>query len=91
MTDSNQALSWIVFVRDRIQFETRYPALAIETITLMPWFTYFVSGGLSMRCLVPRPLNPVFIGLERLLQPFAPALSLFWQIRVRKKLRPPGG
>jgi SAM-dependent methyltransferase len=85
MMDSNQALSWIVFARDRDLFERRYPALKIETLALMPWFTYFVSGGVTMRYLIPRFFNPMLYGVEWMLTPVAPIFSLYWHIRLRKK------
>jgi hypothetical protein len=85
MMDSNQALSWIVFMRDREQFKTRFPELEIESIGLMPWFTYFLSGGVTMRYMIPRFLERPLIGIEKLLTPFAPAFSLYWHIRLRKK------
>jgi SAM-dependent methyltransferase len=85
MMDSNQALSWIVFVRDRARFEERYPKLKIEAMELMPWFTYFVSGGVTMRYLIPRFMNPLLRGVEWLMTPVQPVFSLYWHIRVRKK------
>jgi SAM-dependent methyltransferase len=84
MMDSNQALAWIVFQRDRAEFERRFPNLKIEQLELMPWFTYFASGGLTMRYLVPRFMNPVLIGVESLIRPLAGLFSLYWHIRVRK-------
>jgi SAM-dependent methyltransferase len=36
MMDSNQALSWVVFIRDRAQFETKFPALKIERLSFTP-------------------------------------------------------
>jgi len=44
MMDSNQALSWMVFERDREKFEASHPTLKLEKLQLMPWLTYFVSG-----------------------------------------------
>jgi len=85
MMDSNQALSWIVFARDRKQFESRFPALQIELMRLMPWFTYFLSGGVTMRYLIPRIIERPLIGMEKLLGPFASVFSLYWQTRLRKK------
>ena len=85
MMDSNQALSWMVFVRDRARFESRHPRLQIECLELMPWFTYFVSGGVTMRYMIPRFLNPLLIGVERLIQPLSPLLALSWHIRIRKR------
>jgi SAM-dependent methyltransferase len=84
MMDSNQALSWILFVRDRSQFEDECPRLRIERITLLPWFSYLLAGGVTGRSLVPHCFNRLIFGLERLLPPLAPLFSLHWHIRVRK-------
>jgi len=84
MMDSNQALSWMVFVRDRREFEDRYPALKIESLSWLPWFGYLASGGVTMRHLIPKFMNPAFAGAEYLLKPFAPIFSLHWHICVRK-------
>jgi SAM-dependent methyltransferase len=87
MLDSNQALAWIVFARDRARFERRYPALAIETLAFMPWLTYFVSGGVTARYLIPNLMNGLLVGADRLLQPLEPLFSLHWHICVRKKAK----
>ncbi len=84
MMDSNQALSWMVFVRDRERFERLYPGLAIETFAYTPWFTYLISGGVTKRDLIPRFLNPLFFGMEWLLTPLRPLFALHWHIRIRK-------
>lgn len=85
MMDSNQALSWMVFVRDRARFESRHPGLQIECLDLMPWFTYFVSGGVTMRYMIPRFMNGLLIGIEWLINPLSPLLALSWHIRIRKR------
>lgn len=84
MMDSNQALSWMVFVRDRGRFEQRYPGLKIEHLELLPWFTYFASGGVTMRHIVPKFMNRLLIGAEYALGPFDRFCSLYWHIRLRK-------
>jgi SAM-dependent methyltransferase len=85
MMDSNQALAWMVFARDRCLFERRYPLLAIERLAFMPWLTYLVAGGVTARYLIPKFMTGLFIGTERLLQPLQPVFSLHWHICVRKK------
>jgi SAM-dependent methyltransferase len=85
MMDCNQALSWMIFERDRAEFERRYPALAIERLTLIPWFTYFISGGVTSPYLIPNFMNGLLIGVEKLLQPLAPVFSIHWHICIRKK------
>jgi hypothetical protein len=85
MMDSNQALAWMVFVRDRARFEQEYPRLQIEKLELMPWFTYFASGGVTARYLIPRFANGLFRGMEWLLRPARSLFSLHWHICVRKR------
>jgi SAM-dependent methyltransferase len=84
MMDSNQALSWMVFVRDREKFEKLHPNLKIECFSYLPWFSYLVAGGVTGRCLVPRALNWVPTFTESLVKPMSGAFSLHWHIRVRK-------
>jgi ubiquinone/menaquinone biosynthesis C-methylase UbiE len=84
MMDSNQALAWMVFVRDRAEFERQFPRLRIEKLEYMPWFTYFVSGGVTMRNVLPRFSHGPLLLMERLLQPLTPIFSLHWHIVVRK-------
>jgi SAM-dependent methyltransferase len=85
MMDCNQALSWMIFVRDRAEFERRYPSLKIERLDLIPWFTYFISGGVTSPYLIPNFTNRLLIGMENMLAPLNPAFSLHWHICVRKK------
>jgi SAM-dependent methyltransferase len=88
MMDSNQALSWMVFARDRAQFEKLYPQLKIETTAFLPWLAYLVSGGVTMRNLIPGFLTRPIQGMEYLLSPLAPAFALHWHICVRKSAAP---
>ncbi len=85
MMDSNQALSWMVFVRDRDKFRKLFPDLEVEVFSFLPWLTYLFSGGVTGRCLVPDFLAPLMIGLEKLLKPLSPVFALHWHIRVRKR------
>lgn len=84
MMDSNQALSWIVFSRDRDRFHQLFPRLHVEEVAYTPWFSYLVSGGVTMRNLVPRLLVGPLFAIDRLLRPLRPACALHWHIRVRK-------
>jgi hypothetical protein len=85
MMDSNQALSWMVFVRDQSAFEKAYPYLVIEKLEWVPWLTYLASGGVTARYLIPRFADSLLIGLENLLKPFGSLFSLSWHICIRKK------
>lgn len=85
MMDSNQALSWIVFVRDRKRFEKLFPELQIEVFRFMPWLTYLLSGGVTKRNVIPGFLVPLIAAAEWCLKPLRPLMALHWHIRVRRR------
>jgi len=87
MLDSNQALSWIVFFRDRERFARLFPGFSIDPPRFLPWLGYLVSGGVTRRNLVPDFLVPVFRTLDRLLRPLDPWLALHWHLTIRKRER----
>ncbi|MBT4792169.1 MAG: hypothetical protein HON90_11405, partial [Halobacteriovoraceae bacterium] len=51
--DSNIALAWTVFVRDREIFLEKYPLFEIESIKYNTCITYLLSGGFRLRPLLP--------------------------------------
>jgi SAM-dependent methyltransferase len=86
MMDANQALSWIVFVRDRERFARRFPLLELEATDWLPWFSYVLSGGVTRRNLVPGFLVPAVRLADTLLSPLDPLMALHWHLRIRKRL-----
>jgi SAM-dependent methyltransferase len=84
MMDSNQALSWMIFARDRKRFEKLYPRLKIQAVDYLPWLAYLLSGGVTMRYLIPNFMNAPIRGAEFLLSPLAPLFALHWHVCVRK-------
>ncbi|MCC6805859.1 MAG: class I SAM-dependent methyltransferase [Deltaproteobacteria bacterium] len=86
MTGANQALSHIVFVRDRARFESRFPSLEIVREDRLPSYVrYILSGGLNFRSLVPGALAPALKGIETLLKPADKLLALHHAIVLRKR------
>jgi SAM-dependent methyltransferase len=53
LSAANGALPWMLFERDRQQFEREFDQLSIHSIQLLMPFRYLVSGGVSMRALMP--------------------------------------
>jgi len=53
LSGANGALPWIVFQRDRELFESEFPQWDIKEIKLIMPFSYLISGGVSMRSLMP--------------------------------------
>jgi SAM-dependent methyltransferase len=85
MLDSNQALSWIVFKRDIKRFQTMYPEFEVCEIQLLPWFSYFVSGGVTKPYLIPNVLAPLFRFVDLALSPLNRLFALHWRIIIRKR------
>jgi len=82
---ANQALSYIVFVRDRELFEKMFQGFRIKEIIKMPHgVRYMACGGLNFRKVLPDSL----INLIRMLEKYFPKLiSLFavhWCVVIEK-------
>jgi len=88
MQGANQALSYIVFVRDKEIFEKEFPDLEIvETKVMNNYLKYLVSGGLNFRALLPNFMSPIISLFELILRPFNKILGLHYAIVIRKKAR----
>jgi hypothetical protein len=86
MYGANQALSYIVFKRDRATFEKLYPQLEIvHTTTLKNYPRYFLSGGLNFKQLIPNFLAPVVKLFEFVFSPLASIFALHHIVVLRKK------
>jgi len=69
LSGANQALPWIIFSRDRDLFEKEFPEWKIEYIKPHMPFRYLVSGGISMRSLMPGWSHGWWKAFENFLQP----------------------
>ncbi|WP_250886163.1 class I SAM-dependent methyltransferase [Pseudomonas brassicacearum] len=86
MNGANQALSYIVFVRDRQAFERKYPGLEIVHQEICGnYLRYLISGGLNFRQLLPDALIPVLKVVEKLLYPLRRVLALHHIVVIRRK------
>jgi hypothetical protein len=77
LSGANGALPWILFERDRVQFEREFPQWAIREIRPQMPFRYLVSGGVSMRSLMPGVTFGLWRGLENMLRPWMKHLAMF--------------
>lgn len=85
MNGANQALSYLVFERDRAEFARLFPRLQIvHRQTCGNWLRYLCSGGLNFRQLWPDWASPVLVLLEWLLSPLNRWLALHHVIVLRK-------
>jgi SAM-dependent methyltransferase len=83
LSGANIALPWIVFQRDRQEFERLFTGLAIEKIIVEMPFRYLFSGGVSLRSLMPGSLYGFWTRLERWLSPFNGSIGMFSRIVVK--------
>ena len=86
MNGANQALSYIVFVRDKLEFNRRFPNLTIvHQEPCGNYLKYLLSGGLNFRQLSPDWTIPIISVLQRILSPLNYWLSLHHAIVLRKR------
>ena len=85
LSGANGALPYIIFVRDRPQFEREFPMWEIKTIKPMMPFCYLVAGGISMRSLMPGWSFKCWCALEDMLRPVMNNLAMFAYIVLQKK------
>lgn len=88
MKGANQALSYIVFKRDRKIFEEKFPHLQIvHQRVFTNYLRYFLSGGINFKSLVPQFMAPAVRLAEALLYPAREFFGLHHLI-VLKKISP---
>jgi SAM-dependent methyltransferase len=85
MSNANQALSYIVFNRDREKFVEEFPELEIVVTKPHTHLWYVLSGGVNFKQLVPDVFIPVVKFFERVLSPLNKWISLQHTIVLRKK------
>ena len=83
LSGANGALPWIVFARDRSTFDRQFPEWEVTGIQTMMPFVYLISGGVSMRPLVPGWTWDLWRIFERLFS--ADQWGMFAQITLRRK------
>ena len=86
MSDSNQAMPWIILERDRVEFEKKFPALKVRRSFNHSPFRYIVSGGVSRKNLLPTFMYPVIRAIEWMCTPFNNIIGLFQTTIVHKQI-----
>ncbi len=84
VSHGNGALPWIIFSRDRKIFEREFPRLKIAAMRNHTPLRYLLSGGLTLRQLVPSFSHLPFKALECLLNPLNDLLGMFQTIELQK-------
>ncbi|MEW5895782.1 MAG: methyltransferase domain-containing protein [Candidatus Omnitrophota bacterium] len=84
LSSANGALPWIIFKRDRGRFEKNFPNLRIISYRNHTPFRYLLSGGFTLKQLVPSWSYQSIKALEKLLTPFNDQIGLFTTIILEK-------
>lgn len=85
LSGANGALPWIIFSRDQERFGALFPRLRVTQLeTFMP-LRYLLSGGVSMRSLMPGWSFTPWKAFERLLSPWMRYLAMFAFIQVERQ------
>lgn len=86
MSDANQALSYVVFERERDKFDRMFPELEIvEMQPITNYLRYLISGGVNFRQLLPDASIPLLRLMEGVLSPLRHQLALHHVIVIRKR------
>lgn len=86
MSGANQALSYIVFNRDRALFERSFSQLEIvHQAPVDNYLRYLLSGGLNFTQLAPDMLSAPLKTVETLLRPFGRILALHHVVVLRRR------
>lgn len=84
LSHGNGALPWIIFSRDRKVFEEEFPSLRIIRIRNHTPLRYLLSGGLTLRQLLPSFTYPAVKAIEYVLSPLRGILGMFQTIQLEK-------
>jgi len=86
LSAANGAIPWIIFSRDRDIFERKFVNVEITAIKLHTPFRYIISGGLTLKQLLPSFAYSVVGLFEYILTPFNLWLGMFQTIELTKNI-----
>ena len=84
LSGANGALPWIIFESQRRVFENEFPEFTVQTVWPIMPFRYLVSGGVSLRQLMPSATFPLWRGIDGLFSRWPHRWSMFALIQVRR-------
>ncbi len=84
LSGANGALPWILFHRDSALFRSEFPEWRVKSIKPLMPFSYLLSGGLSLRSLMPGAAFGPVRYFENLLEPWIAKLAMFAHIVLER-------
>jgi SAM-dependent methyltransferase len=83
LSGANGALPWIVFKRDKQRFDQSFPMLKLLHYKNHSPLRYLISGGFTLKQLLPGFMYKPVVLLEKLLSPIQ-GFSMFCSIKIQK-------
>ena len=84
LSGANGALPWIIFYRDRERLSKEFPQWRLVWVHPMMPFRYVLSGGVSLRSLMPDWTFRAWTQLEHSLESAMYALAMFAHVVLRR-------
>lgn len=84
LSGANGAIPWILFSRDVLIFQHEFPMWQITSIRPMMPLLYLISGGVSMRQLMPGWAFKFWSGVEKLLGSTFDSTAMFAQVVLKR-------
>ena len=85
LSGANGALPWMIFERDKLIFQAEFPMWKVKKINLIMPFCYLLSGGVSLRALIPGCMFGLCRNFERALGPLGSQMAMFALIVLERK------
>jgi SAM-dependent methyltransferase len=85
MTGANMAMPWNIFFRDRARYDREFRELPVDSVKLHTMFQYLLSGGVSMRALLPGAMFGPSLAVERLLSPAGAVLASMMTVELQRR------
>ena len=86
LSGANSAMPWIIFHRDKDKFTQSFPEWSINYIKLMMPVRYLISGGVSLRGLMPGFTYNMWQWIENRLEPIMHKIAMFAFISLERKI-----
>ncbi|HEY7441057.1 MAG TPA: class I SAM-dependent methyltransferase [Vicinamibacterales bacterium] len=84
LSGANGALPWILFERDRARFEQEFAGWSIELVAPFMPFRYLLSGGVSLRTLMPAWTSGFWSRVETVMGHGSARMAMFARIVLKR-------
>lgn len=88
LSNANDALPWIIFHRDKSRYVREFPEWELVTVDPIMPFCYLLSGGVSMRSLMPGWTFGFWQRVEKRFLPRKEKWALFVRIALVRRVKP---